>query len=49
MVDVGGRDVDGLKKSGHKIKTVSCSVKELFISCNLSDHIDQHQVMFGRK
>ena len=35
MVNVGCRDVDGLEKSGHEIKTVSSGIEKLLISGNL--------------
>jgi hypothetical protein len=35
VVNVGGRDINGLKELGHKVDTVSGSVKKLFILGNL--------------
>jgi hypothetical protein len=31
VINVGGRDIDGLKELGHKMETVSGSVKKLLI------------------
>jgi hypothetical protein len=41
MVDVGGRDVDGLEKCSHKTKTVFGCLKKLHILGNLSYGIGQ--------
>ena len=35
MVDVGGRNVDDLKKLGDKMKVVSGNIKELLIPSHL--------------
>ena len=31
MVNMGGRDIDGFKKSGHKIETVFGNIKEVLV------------------
>jgi hypothetical protein len=37
VVNVGGRDIDGLKELGYEIRTVPCYFKKVLVLCNLVD------------
>ena len=39
MVDMGCRVIDDINKVGHKLKAVSCDIKELAILSNLTQSI----------